>query len=369
MVKKGVFLLVVFFVLFPFVINAENDSLPNFEYEKDSITPPPPPEEAFEDVFILSLKLKEYTTKSLIFDIHVEIEIYNKESKKGIKTLQYVDEGGTLGLSLEKGKYTIIFKIDNIATEGKDYFIASDYDVNKDLNETLYLLPVGSIRGVVYDETEKTIRNAEVKFDCPGNYGIKNSVLTDSSGSFTSYWLPVGSCKISALYGNMAGYKVINIEEGKINEVEIYLNKKVMSNYYWVYIIAAVIILAVISLRLYKAKKEIKLKVKEKKKKELKEGTEKREAEKKDDSKKQIWLSRRSQDLMQTLKKREKEIVSFLLENNFKATQSQIRYDLGIPKTSLTRLLDGLVLKKILEIEKVGKLKKVRLTDWFLGKS
>ena len=57
-----------------------------------------------------------------------------------------------------------------------------------------------------------------------------------------------------------------------------------------------------------------------------------------------------------------------LIESKNHSSQSKVRYSTGIPKTSLGRILDNLVGKKVISIEKVGKLKKISLTDWFLGK-
>ena len=70
---------------------------------------------------------------------------------------------------------------------------------------------------------------------------------------------------------------------------------------------------------------------------------------------------------MKTLKDRERKVVEFLLENENKSTQSKIRYETTIPKTSLIRIFESLENKNIIKIERVGKLKKIELTEWFLG--
>ena len=52
-------------------------------------------------------------------------------------------------------------------------------------------------------------------------------------------------------------------------------------------------------------------------------------------------------------------------KNNFFVNQANIIHGAGIPKTTLVRLLSSLEKKKILEVEKFGKSKRVRFTAWF----
>ena len=79
-------------------------------------------------------------------------------------------------------------------------------------------------------------------------------------------------------------------------------------------------------------------------------------------------VSKRALDIMKTLSEKELMVVNFLLQNKNIGTQAQIKNNTGIPKTTLIRVLDSLKNKKVVEIEVIGKLKKVKLTSWFLGK-
>ena len=76
---------------------------------------------------------------------------------------------------------------------------------------------------------------------------------------------------------------------------------------------------------------------------------------------------KRVNDILNSLKAREKQIVTFLLENNYQATQAKIISGTGIPKTSLMRTLDSLVMRNIIQVQKIQKAKKITLTSWFLG--
>ena len=72
---------------------------------------------------------------------------------------------------------------------------------------------------------------------------------------------------------------------------------------------------------------------------------------------------------METLNNKEKNVVRFLLEHKEFMSQNQVGREVGMPKTSLSRVIESLELKKIVETECIGKYKKIRITSWFLGKS
>lgn len=350
MEKKRYLLFFVGLIILLNIVYAQNE-LESFDEEREiPIIPPPPPTGEEAGKFDVLLELKEYKTKDLISDIHIEAGLYNEGTGEEIKTLKYVSENGILSLQLYPAHWTIKLKVDKLESDGKDYFFERELNVDKTINETIYLLPVGSIRGVVY-ENNKALKSALIRFDCSGNYGEKDEIKTNNFGSFTSYWLPVGSCKISAVYGNKLGYENVLIKHGQLNDVEITLTKSIFSGYSLSYFILILIIVSIVfSISyFYIFKKKIS-------KKEEKEG----QPEK--------GLSERTKDIIKTLKEKEKKVVEFLLENKNNSTQSKIKNELGIPKTTLARLLQGLDLKKIVKIEKIGKLKKVQLTEWFLGK-
>ena len=76
----------------------------------------------------------------------------------------------------------------------------------------------------------------------------------------------------------------------------------------------------------------------------------------------------RIKDIINTLNDKESLVVNFLLEHENKSTQSKLKYGVNIPKTTLSRLLEKLEAKNIINIERIGKAKKIELTGWFLGK-
>jgi len=349
--KKGYLLLGMILFSFFIKVNAQ-EALPNFETSDNIIVPPSPPIEGEKP--LIMLKILDYNSKELISDIHVNIKYLDKRLNKEIETLQYVDKSGTVKLNLENGNYQITLKVDKIDTPGKDYFIKFDLNVDKNKNETIYLFPVGSVMGNIYDNKNNAISNSILKFECSGNYGELDNKVTDSFGSFTSYWLPVGSCKISASDRNRVGYKQIEIKKGELNNVDIILGSGLIGGPNTsLYLIIIILIAFVIIFVAYNKDKIFKKQTK---------------AEKIQESSKEQKFSKRTIDILNTLKEKEKQIVNFLLENNLNSTQAKIRYATGIPKTSLARLFLSLEGKKVICIESIGKLKKIKLTDWFLGK-
>ena len=69
---------------------------------------------------------------------------------------------------------------------------------------------------------------------------------------------------------------------------------------------------------------------------------------------------------MKTLSENENNIIKFLFENNNIATQSKIRHNTRIPKSTLHRHISKLESKNIIKVQEFGKLKKAELTEFFL---
>lgn len=72
--------------------------------------------------------------------------------------------------------------------------------------------------------------------------------------------------------------------------------------------------------------------------------------------------------VMETLTAREKAVLTALIEHNGRMTQADIRYETGIPKSSLTGILISLERRKILIKKEWGRTNVIELSDWFLGR-
>jgi len=341
--KKGVIVFILFLVLSCY---ASAEDLPAFELNNAAVAPPMPPVTTEEGKLRLELELKDYNTKELINDTHVGITLVSDETAN---TLQYVGGSGILKLSLEPGDYEIVLKVDKIETDGKDYYYKGQYTITRDGSETVMLMGAGSARGMVYNSKGQALQNAIVDVECTADYGEKDATKTDRYGNFVLYWLPEGHCRISAVQNNRVGFENVNIEKGMLEDLDIRLGGTIAeSNYLWL-IILVVLIGVVILMYLRKPK-----------------------AAKKETAKTIVVRKKehhpRILDIMRTLKDNEKKIVEYLIENKGKSTQAYIKNSLGIPKTTLARSLKMLEAKNVVSIECIGKMKKVDLTDWFLGK-
>ena len=379
MIKKGFIIgvLIIHTILLSFPISAENNpgDLDSFSFMEDltSIIPPPIPDPdddvpmttsellkgaGDEEIFDAVLNLRDINTKAPIQDIHVYVEI--SSAGEEVKTLQYVSESG-LKLLLKSGEYSMVLRVDELDTQGNDYYIKTKIKVSADMQETLYLFPIGSIRGLV-STNQRVVDGALLKFDCSGAYGETEQKSTDSFGSFTSGWLPVGSCSISAAYNGKVGFKEVMIEKGTLSHIEIELTKDTVSSgsKTGVYVILGVFVISIIIFfrkKLGFQKKQQKIKTPK-----INEKEEKKEEEP------VLEQNKRSKDIMKILNDKERSIIDHLTESGNKSSQSNIRHSTGIPKTSLSRMLENLEHKNIITIEKIGKLKKIKLTDWFIGK-
>jgi len=354
MLKRGI--IVAIFLFLVLLGQSRADELDEF-LPSSVVLPPTLPEEEMQEKSILSLTLKDYNTKEIIGDIHADMIIIDKVSGIQTQTLKYVPENGIIDIFIEPSEYTIIFKVDVITTPGRDYYFKSDFNALDDIEQTIYLLPAGSAIGIIYDNKGNMLREAKISFHCNKDYCTPEPTTTDDFGVFNADWLPIGSCRVSAKHGNSIVHESIEINQGQLTEIEVTLNKSISSN-----LIFYIIIMATILIIIFYFRRQISqsLKKKEEKIVELKK-------EVKED-KRIIKEQARIKDILKTLNEKENLVVNYILDHENKSTQSTLKHELSIPKTTLSRLLEKLESKQIVKIERIGKMKKIEFTDWFIGK-
>ncbi len=319
-------------------------------FEETSITPPTlDGAEIYTDTLKLILELKDINTKEPLTDIHMNIELISVTA--ATKTIKYIGDDSTLELNLPRQEWIILLKGDLLSTTGKDYYAAYTIDLDADTNQTIYLLPVGSVEGMVYTDKEQTqvVEGAILKFDCNADYGDPKDMTTDTFGSFKSEWLPATTCRIYAKHENQVGSTEVAISPGTLSNTQIILDKDTVvkdSKIQLILAAAALILLIIFLIHISKYSSKIP-------KKEQPPAPQQ---------------PKRTRDIINTLNQKEKSIVTFLLENNNESTQNKIYHATFIPKTSLSRSLLLLEQKRIIRIEKLGNLRKVKLTKWFLDK-
>lgn len=315
----------------------------------------------------LVLNLKDSDTKDIVTG-QISYTIYS--SDKIIKDSTYYLLDGTMSLNLDKGEYYIEFKYDNILLgTGKDLYSKMSFDVYDNFSTDVYMLPVGSVQGIVLDNKGKFVANATIIADCVAEYGIQGDNYANYLGTFSYNYIPTRNCRIIARYDGMTGYTDIFVKKGELQQITIVLDKEILSKKYILWGVSLgtimLILLAYIVFHVHKKKIQSRESIKNVKKTVRKRT--KRTSDKKENTQaveKDKTANKRSHDIIQTLRGREKTIIQFMLEND-NVPMSKIYYGTGIPKTSLVRILDDLESRNILKMEKIGKMKRVSLTEWF----
>jgi len=205
----------------------------------------------------------------------------------------------------------------------------------------LILFSVGSIHGSVLDKFENVVPFAELDFVCSSGLGDTAPNITNRFGSFVYDYAPSGVCTIHTRYEDAVGFGEMIVESGQINQIKITLDTSIIdypkeedSSIFGIGVVILIgLALVIILLRKPKRKK--------------------RSASRKD-------------DIMKTLNHKEINVVKYLTEKYKFVSQNELAREVGIPKTSLIRVIDSLKDKNIIEIESIGKFKKIKLTKWFL---
>lgn len=296
----------------------------------------------------VQLSLKDISTNLEITGVVAEAEC------DGVRTNIYVDTGSPLVLELAEGRHPITIMADLPSTPGKDYFSSGEITVSGDGEVAVYLYPAGSVRGIVKDAFENVVGEAELRLECANEIGSPFPLKASKFGSFEADYMPTGSCKILANYGNAVGFKDVEIRKGQIAEAEILLDKTIItltraSTYEAAALILLLAAIGLISFSYFRKRKA---------------GS----RQKKEENPAHEAAGKRARDLMKTLSGKEKKIAEFLMQQKGEVHQSAVRHNTGIPRTSLSRCLKSLEAKNIIQIKAVGKLVKIRLTDWFTEK-
>ena len=286
---------------------------------------------------------------------------------------EYIDESGIVSVQ-DTNEQEILFLIDSLETDGFDYM--GSY-THPETTPRVNAFPVGSIVGFAKDQTNNVVGSATLKFQCNEfNLEIEYPQTTDEFGSFVVEAVPLGQCRIFASAEGNVGFTDIIIEKGQKYDVEIVLDQKVAEKSFWsnpflqLFLALVVLVIFFLVYNGYKKGKETtergtSKKTKKTKKKQNKKAT--KVVEKKE-TKQKAKTSGRLEQILPTLNNREKAIVNHLLTVNKEANQASIRHNTSIPRTSLSRAITSLENKNIVEIRKVGKVVKIKLTKWILGK-
>lgn len=239
-------------------------------------------------------------------------------------------------LKFEPSVYGNIVEIvlDDPDTDVMDYYFKGEITESM---EDIVFFPIAQVRGSVYDSLDNLLGNTDLEFDCNLLSSIDFPKKTDKFGGFSTY-IPVGECNILSTNGRFIDKAVFETNRGDSIDLRLILRDKVDSklSVYWVVLIVIIFVLV--------------YKFKPKKKRRIKKSN----------------SGRKLKAILKTLSDNERQIIEFIIANGNASTSSKIRHGLRIPKTSLSRTLDRLESKKILTMEREGKLKRVKISDWLL---
>ncbi len=303
--------------------------------------------------------LYDAATKEPVSEVLLKVDL-NEESKQ-----YYIEKGKDLILNLEQGDYEVKVLANRAGTSGYDYYSSFSFTVSDSPQlKVVYLYPVGSLYGTVKDSIDNVILGAELQFECDEAFLAEYPKTSDGFGSFSLDAVPVGKCKVSAMYGKNIGTESVEIAGGSKSEINIKLDHSKVAggwNYWW---IVSVIILLVLGGLVYVFRKKIFSKesgVHHTPKETV------AEKESKAEEVLPVKIGQRGQDLLKTLRDNEKKIVLFLAEQEKPVHLSLIHYKTGLSKGSLSRNIDSLESKNIIETHMEGKVRKIKLSEWFLG--
>jgi|GEM_PF-361272 len=83
----------------------------------------------------------------------------------------------------------------------------------------------------------------------------------------------------------------------------------------------------------------------------------------------EIHINGEMQKVIDTLSDKEKAIILLLLREGGSATQADIRYEIEIPKSSLTGIINALKRKNIIKKREYGRTNIIELSEWFLSEN
>ncbi len=294
----------------------------------------------------LTLNIKDISTYEPITNAH--IRLYLDDGSQQVGTLRFVGEDGRMVLQLPPATWDITLKLDLTDTPGKDFYSQFEVMLNSDENLTAFMQPVGSLTGDVVDQDNNLIPSAQIKLECSGDYGETGPLSSDEFGSFSADWLPVGSCKVSALSGR-AGSSTVEITRGGVASVRITLQQGVANaaqDYAWMIALAVAVLVPLAAFAMMK-----------------KGSGQPRE----DEGPEEIEPDSRMGDILHALDENERRILELLMTKGGESQQNIIGRELDFPKSSLSRAVRGLKARNLVETERLGRVKRVELSDWFLN--
>ena len=307
--------------------------------------------------------IKIDTIKHTDFSNHLlTIKIDDKLQKTILQSNEYKT-------TLLKGEHEVEIIIDNVKTPTPDYFGSKKLDYQGLKSYSILVSPIGYLEGTVIDLKGNLVPNADIKFSCYTSEESSFLKKTDRTGFFTIPNIPVSECMATAYDGDYAGRKKFMSKKGQPTSIQITLDKKIEKTNYWLIlvVVGVIVIFGALFLVMKKRNKEYE---NNKNQNKIKEAVSKENQLKRNNDKtNHNYPNNTTETILKTLSEKEKKVMQYLIDNKNKSSQAKIRHATHLPRTSLSRVLKKLEGKKLISIEKHGKMVEVTLTDFFLGKN
>lgn len=317
--------------------------------------------------------------------------IYDFNTQNITSGNQVIGPNNLLKFSLNEGFYELSIGVDDPSTPGFDYY--GKVSLNADANKRVEIdaVHVGSRKIEIIDKNGARLKGVPLRIDCNSLSGQQGYFRTDDFGIAEANFLPIGECVFRAAAGDFIIIHNETIDKGSADGILMKFDdySRNSSNYIWVFGIIFVILLFVYYYLYKKSNDKKNLDRRQMiKGRIVPDGIDDRAVNhinhvddySKDKTAEEKGSLNIKKDIMTALTPNERKVVRFILEaqneyeskngttNGFYLHQAKIVYGAGIPKTTLVRLLQSLEQKKIIEWEKSGKIKKIRLTEWFASK-
>ncbi len=332
---------------------------------------------------IIHFEMLDADSNTLLEPFPVTLQIIDLGTNKKTFITRFPDQLGRINYDFKRGDYEVFLRVDIDSTPEVDFLGSTSLNLTGGDPSIVPVLmyPVGTVDGqVVSSEEGDLVSHANLKFTCSRD--IKGIVPneTDSFGFFETDSLPAGNCKAYASFGNDIGVADFEVRRGGRETLNIVLDRsRFIPQNSSISIFVLLVLAAGVVYYLFRdratseairkaIKKEVKKEIKEKVKLEPKQADKSQSQDTLVEEKQEKGLNPRARDVMETLNGKERDIVNYLLANQNKATQATIRRELGVPKTTISRIFQSLENKKVISIKKDGKVKNLELTAWFLGK-
>lgn len=353
---------------------------------------------------LTTITLRDVTASANISEYPVMFFAHNLNTNENERITDFIGKDSKFTYRLSPGNWVIEFRIFDASSRRFEYYSKNVINVQQTderLNKTFYLTPVGSIGGQVLGPDGEPIIGAALDFVCASNLRYDElPTTTNSVGAFHADIIPIGSCKVYSTRDDMIGSATVDVMRGQRTEMTIILEARkvgVLGIVVWIFGILLVLLVGLL-VTIFILKRGVKKEVDEQFRHREKNGdgnggnggkaeehplssvataaTPITTAPAEGSSRASIEDVKqtsenhnpRARDILKTLNEREVTITTFLLDSDHEATQAKIRNSLGIPKTSLSRAFTSLEQKKIISIARIGNMKRVKLTNWFLGR-